>query len=87
MAPSAGVGGVLLTTRHRLDRARDCHVSAGGRDRIDRARILVLAWAWCGPLRLDIGCGKAVDAKMNFFAVDCPPPCSGSRFFFCCAAR
>lgn len=87
MAPSAGVGGVLLTTRHRLDRARDCHVSAGGRDRIDRARILVLAWAWCGPLRSDIGCGKAVDAKMNFFAVDCPPPCSGSRFFFCCAAR
>lgn len=41
--------------------------------RIDRARILVLAWAWCGPLRSDIGCGKAVDAKMNFFAVDCPP--------------
>lgn len=70
---SPGVGGVLLATRHRLDRAGDCHVSAGGRNRIDRARILVFAWAWCGPLRSDIGCGKAVDAKMNFFAVDRPP--------------
>ena len=26
-----------------LDRAGDCHVSAGGRNRIDRARILVFA--------------------------------------------
>lgn len=83
---STRVGGVLSTTRHRLDRAGDCHVSAGGRNRIDRARILVSAWAWCGPLRSDIGCGKAVDAKMNFFCCRLFPPCAGTRFFFCCAA-
>jgi hypothetical protein len=51
-----------VSCRHGLDRAGDCHVSAGGRNRIDRARIFSICVGVVRPVavghRVRIGSGR-----------------------------